>query len=406
MKSQLASGSILRCLPLKNLLNRPFRTTGLMLLVMFLSFSLFGGSVLALSMQHGLESVEARFGADLIAVPLGYDTGMESILLKGEPSYFYLDKAYVEQIAAVEGVAQVSAQFYLTSTGSSCCEFPVQLIGFDPDTDFSIQPWIKQSYGGVLSNGALLLGSDIEVKNGKSLTFFGREYPVAAKLERTGTGLDNAVYANMDTLYDLMEASREKGFHFLDETDAESVVSSILIKTAEGYDAETVVHNIRAKLDGLQIVQTQSMISGIAQSLGSFAGLLYLFTGAFLLLSLAMLSIVFSVTANERKKEFAILRTLGATKKRLAGLLLQESLLVSTSGGIAGTALAALAVFPFSVAISQRLGLPYLTPTPVEISLLLLLSLAVAFAVGPIAAAFSAWRIGRADASLTLREGE
>ncbi|HEX2999001.1 MAG TPA: ABC transporter permease, partial [Armatimonadota bacterium] len=165
-------------------------------------------------------------------------------------------------------------------------------------------------------------------------------------------------------------------------------------------------HNIRAKLDGLQLVQTQSMISGIAQNLGSFSGLLYIFIGAFLLLSLAMLSIVFSVTANERKKEFAILRTLGATKKRLAGLLLKESLLLSAGGGITGTALAALAVFPFSVAISQRLGLPYLTPTAAEISLLLLLSLAVSFAVGPLAAASSAWRIGRADASLTLREGE
>lgn len=406
MKSQQSSGAILRRLPLKNLLNRPFRTTGLILLVMLLSLTIFGGSVLALSMRRGLESVEARFGADLIAVPLGYDTGMESILLKGEPSYFYLNKNYVKKIAAVKGVAQVSAQFYLTSTGSPCCEFPVQLIGFDPKTDFAIQPWIKQSYGHSLSDDALLVGSDIQVKNGKTLTFFSRKYPVAAKLERTGTGLDTAVYANMDTLYNLMEASREKGFHFLDKTDPKSVVSSVLIKKADGYDAETVAHNIRAALNGMQIVQTKSMISGIAQSLGSFAKLLLFLIGTFLLLSLAMLGIVFSVTAHERKKEFAILRTLGATKKRLAGLLLRESLLLSAGGGIAGTAVAALAVFPFSVAISQKLGLPYLTPTATQTGVLVILCLGISFAVGPVAAAASAWRIGRADASLTLREGE
>jgi putative ABC transport system permease protein len=406
MNSKQTDRSILRRLPRLNLRNRPYRTAGLVLLVTCLAFSLFGGSVLAVSLQRGLRSVEARFGADLIAVPLGYDTGLESILLKGEPSYFYLDHSYLEEIARIEGVGQVSAQFYLTSTGSDCCDLPVQLIGFDPSTDFSIQPWIRQSYDGDLTAGAVLVGGDIQVENGKSLTFFGREYLVAAQLEKTGTGLDNAIYANMDTLRNLMEASREKGFYFLDESDPDSVISSVLIKTAQGYDAETVARNIRFKLDGLQLVKTQSMISGIAESLSGVSSLLYVFVGAFLLLSLVMLTIVFSVTANERKRELAILRVLGATRKRLAALLLAESLLVSVSGGLLGTALAALAVFPFHAAISQRLGLPYLAPGGLSIIWLLSMSLAVTFAAGPLAAAFSAWRISRADTSLTLREGE
>ncbi|SBV97401.1 conserved membrane hypothetical protein [uncultured Eubacteriales bacterium] len=406
MNSKQTDRSILRRLPRLNLRNRPYRTAGLVLLVTCLAFALFGGSVLAVSLQRGLRSVEARFGADLIAVPLGYDTGLESILLKGEPSYFYLDKSYLEEIARIEGVGQVSAQFYLTSTGSDCCDLPVQLIGFDPSTDFSVQPWIRQSYDGDLTAGAVLVGGDIEVENGKSLTFFDREYLVAAQLEKTGTGLDNAVYANMDTLRDLMEASQEKGFYFLDDSDPDSVISSVLIKTAEGYDAETVARNIRFKLDGLQLVKTQSMISGIGESLSAFSSLLYVFVGVFLLLSLAMLTVVFSVTANERKREFAILRVLGATRKRLASLLLAESLLVSVSGGLLGTALAALVVFPFHVAISQRLGLPYLAPGGLSIIRLLSMSLAVTFAAGPLAAAFSAWRISRAETSLTLREGE
>lgn len=331
---------------------------------------------------------------------------MESILLKGEPSYFYLDRSYCDQIAQIEGVQQVSAQFYLTSTSSDCCDMPVQLIGFDPVSDFSIQPWIRESYSGDLKSGSILAGSDIDIGAERALTFFGQTYPVAAQLEKTGTGLDCAVYTDMDTLRGMMEAAADIGFHFLDSTDPNSLISSVLVQAAPEYDTDTVGRNIRSKLDGLQIVKTQSMISGIADSLGNFSSVLYLFVGGFFVIALIMLTLVFSVTANERKKEFAILRILGATRKQLSRLLLAESLLISIAGGVLGTGAAALVVFPFSIAIAQRLGLPYLVPNGTEILGLLLTSLAASFAAGPLAAASSAWRISRADASVTLREGE
>jgi putative ABC transport system permease protein len=406
MKQNLRAEQIVRRLPLFNLLGRPFRTVALLLLITLMAFVLFGGSVLTISLQRGLSSVEARFGADLIAVPLGYDTGMESILLKGEPSYFYLERSYLEKIAEVDGVQQASAQFYLTSTSSDCCDLPVQLIGFDPDTDFSIQPWIRESYDGALSSGSLLVGSDIEIGDERELTFFGVTYPVAAQLEKTGTGLDNAVYADMDTLRSMMRAAEEKGFHFLDEADPDALISSVLVKIESGYDVDTVARNIRSKMDGLQLVKTQSMITGLADSLGSFSKLLSVFEAVFLAVALVMLALVFSISANERKKEFAILRILGAARKRLTGFLLSEALILSVAGGILGTGFAALIVFPFSLAISSRLGLPYLTPDVPQLIGLLLISLAVVFASGPVAAAYSAWRISRIDASMTLREGE
>jgi putative ABC transport system permease protein len=406
MKQNLSATQIVHRLPFFNLSSRPFRTGALLLLVTLMAFVLFGGSVLTISLQRGLSSVEARFGADLIAVPLGYDTGMESILLKGEPSYFYLEQSCLEQISEIEGVQQASAQFYLTSTSSDCCDIPVQLIGFDPDTDFSIQPWIRESYDGTLPSGSILVGSDIEIGDQRALTFFDVTYPVAAQLEKTGTGLDNAVYADMDTLRSMMRAAEKKGFHFLDDADPDNLISSVLVKIESGYDVDTVARNIRSQIDGLQLVKTQSMISGLADSLGSFSQLLYVFEVVFLAVALVMLALVFSITANERKKEFAILRILGATRKRLSGFLLSEALLLSVGGGILGTGLAALIVFPFSVAISERLGLPYLMPSVSQLVLLLLISLAVTFASGPIAAAYSAWHISRADASVTLREGE
>lgn len=393
-------------LSLHNLKKRPVRTIGLIAMVAVLSFVVFGGSILSISLKNGLQNVEARFGADLIAVPMGYDKGMEAILLRGEPSYFYLEREVEEQIAEIEGVKQVTAQFYLATLGQDCCDLPVQLIGIDPETDFSITPWISEVYGGELTDGTLIVGSDIELKEEKKLTFFGKEYKVAAKLEETGTGMDQSVFANMNTLLELFSGAKEKGLAFIDQIDPENSISSVLIKVSDGYDAKTVTHNIRTKIDGLQIIQTQNMISGIADSLRGFTSYLCIFIVMFLILSLVTLTILFSVTANERKKEFAVLRTLGATRKKLAEILLEESFVISTAGGVTGITLAMIILFPFNVYIGDSLGLPYLLPKVGVILSVLLISLVATVIIGPLTSVYAVIKIAGKDTYLTLREGE
>ena len=49
----------------KNLIKRPGRTAALLLLSVFLAFSVFGGTMTVLSLRRGLESLEARLGADV-----------------------------------------------------------------------------------------------------------------------------------------------------------------------------------------------------------------------------------------------------------------------------------------------------------------------------------------------------
>ena len=56
-------------LSLKNLTRKPGRTAALALLTAILALSVFGGSVVVLSLRTGLQSLEARLGADIILVP-------------------------------------------------------------------------------------------------------------------------------------------------------------------------------------------------------------------------------------------------------------------------------------------------------------------------------------------------
>ena len=56
-------------LSVKNLKRKPGRTIALVLLTAFLALAVFGGSVVVLSLRNGLQSLEARLGADIILVP-------------------------------------------------------------------------------------------------------------------------------------------------------------------------------------------------------------------------------------------------------------------------------------------------------------------------------------------------
>lgn len=199
----------------------------------------------------GLNSIKSRFGADLMVVPLGASSDMENVLIKGEPNYFYFDREFANGIAQIQGVEKASSQFFLTSTSQNCCDIPVKFVGFDPNTDFTVQPWIKNVYEGSVSDGALIVGSDITVEDGEKLKFFDKTYLVAAKLEETGTGIDQTVFANMTTLKNLFYAAKEKGFSFTENIDPDNMVSTVLVKVAPGFETDDVIHNIKANIDGL-----------------------------------------------------------------------------------------------------------------------------------------------------------
>lgn len=405
MSRQLGKLSLPR-LAFLNLERRASRTAGLVVLVAVLSFILFSGMILTVSLNRGLGSIGNRLGADLIVVPEGSGEALEGIMLQGEPNFFYLNKDVVQAVAQVEGVKQVSPQFFLTSVGADCCTMPVQIIGFDPQTDFTIQPWIREVYEGELRDGELIVGCDITAYADGTVRFYNETYRVASQLASTGTGLDQAVYGNWNTLISIYETALQRGLGNIPNRDPNASVSSVLIRVADGEDPLLVASRIAQAAEGVSVVRTQSMLSQIAKTLGQFSGFLYAFIALFALTALFTLGIVFSVTAGERKREFAILRTLGLTRGGLSRLLLMEAAFIGALGALAGTGLAALLVLPLSTSIGARLGLPYLQAGTGMILASAGVSILASLAIGPLAAFGTALRISRSETYLTLRDGE
>ena len=397
----------LRKLPMRNLLRHPGRTAALTVLVAFLALSLFAGSVIVLSLNNGLDSLENRLGADLIIVPATSRGKIdpEKIYLQGTTGYYYMDASRTEKIRNMDGVRQASGQVYLASLRADCCSVPIQVIGFDPETDFTIRPWISERLKTVPGEMELLVGSRVSAGVDETLRIYGQPCLVVARLDETGTGLDTAVYCTMDTMAVLLDAAEKLNHELKISSDPAKTVSAIYVKTSPGM-ADQVAAEITQGFRNpkVTVIQTKSFTSDVENSLGGVAHTITVLIICVWVLVLVLLTAAFLLLGGERKREFATLRTLGMSRGRLAGLALKEALLVSAFGGIIGTGLALLVLLPFSRLIESALGLPYLQPDGITLFLLGAGTVLAVCVVGPMTAMFSAYRLSRTDISMILRE--
>lgn len=389
----------------RNVRRRPVRTAVLLVLTALLSLAVCGGTLLVSGLQKGLGSLEARLGADIMVVPYEARTksNLESIVLQGNPGYFYMDNSRYEKIRGLDGIGQISAQFYLASASSGCCSIPVQIIGFDPETDFTVLPWLKRSYDGNLQAGDIVVGNDLNAFPGDTLTFYGIDCHVAAKLDKTGTYYDSAVFTNIDTIQQLIGSSLDKGMNDFAGTDPQKVVSTVLINVAEGYSPEEVMNDINIHVKKVKAVQTKEMISGISRSLQGTSDVIGVLIAAVWVLGLVILLLAFTMSVNERKREFAVLRVIGASQGKLASIVMQEALLTGLCGSVLGTGLALVGMLGFRTAVSEQIGLPFLLPGAGQTALLAVLSILAVLLAGILAAAVCAYRISRVDTALILR---
>jgi putative ABC transport system permease protein len=367
-----------------------------------LSFALSGGSLLAYSLQSGAKSMSERLGADALFVPVGYERKAEGALLRGEPSAFYFDGELAERLMKADGVLRASPQLFIASFNSVHCSFPAQLIGYDPETDFVIGPWLTRSIPGGPGPGEVVVGSDVNRKSGDDITFFGRAYRVAGKLDRTGMGFDTSIFLSMETARTTLS---DYVSYAGDAPDAEDVVSSITVDIKSGFEPSRFARDIREvfRNDLVSVVLTQTMLDGISKELGVFLAALTALMLFLWLLSVGVLAIIFTVSLNERRREFGIYRALGATRGKLYRIVLSESCAVSVAGAASGVLLLCFLVLPFAPLISRSVD-AYLQPPPSAAALIVSSTLLASFLTGPLASLCSAAAVGRASTYAVMRE--
>lgn len=391
---------------IKNILHKPIRSFGLMGIVTILSFVLFSGSILSLSLQNGLERMENRLGAELIIVPTENAKDMESILLQGTPNNFYFEKNAFDIIKNIDGIEKITYQFFLKSLNASCCSVPVQLISYDPETDFSVTPWINEVFNGKLDENSIIVGSDITISSSKTLKIFGETYNIVATLEKTSTGLDQSIYVSAETMQQMYKNALEKGVELPNNANPEDDISAILIDLKDDANKRAIMKEIKNQVENIAIIEPQNMVLDIANSLENISGIITIFSTLFLLSSFLTLYIVFTISANERKKEFSILRVVGTTRKKIREILLKEAFLISFIGGVLGIIIGAVFTFPFNTYIEITLELPYIQPETFEIVKVILTNLIISAIVGPLASIQAANKISKAETYITMKESD
>jgi putative ABC transport system permease protein len=375
------------------------------LCVMGVSAFFMSTMIISRGTQNSLEKGMQRLGADIMVVPNGAQTDIETALLMGKPSHIWMAQSNLNTIAAIDGVAAVSPQIYLQSLyQAACCSVSETfLVVYDPVTDFTVTPWLKKTLGRGLNKGEVVGGADIfSPTNNGMIKLYGCDLKLAGNLQPTGTGMDQTVFFTLDTANAIAQSSLTSAVSPLEIPQGE--ISSVLVKVKPGIDVRNVIAPIYLKLPDVAPIASPQLFGTFRDQMnGLFGGLMVVVTLAWIL-SAILIGLVFSMSANERQRQMAVFRSLGATRGYVLTVLLTESLLLAVCASAAGSIIGSFSIFFFKNYFAGTIKMPFLFPSVSMLLLLSLWSLILSFITVSIGTVLPAIRISRLEPAIGMRD--
>ncbi len=283
------------------------------------------------------------------------------------------------------------------------------------------EPALIEHYGARLAAGALwsermqaVVGAQVAHQANLSLgsRFFGAhglaiggplhedaEYRVVGVLAATGTVLDRLALTGIESIWFTHEGDADSQEGKMLKTERE--VTALLVQYASPLAAALLPRQINAEPKLMAAVPASELarlfaVVGVGiDTLRAFA--LILFGAALIAMFIALTSAL-----EERRYDIAVMRMLGASRSRVATMLLMEGWLLALIALLLGTGLgfAAVQIVGTWMAQSRSFSVSAWAWTPELIGVL-----AIALAVATVAALIPAWRASRMDVHATLAEG-
>jgi len=396
-------------LPWMNLRGYPVRSGILAFFSMLMAMVMFGGTMIVCGIDRGLGTVESRLGADIMVTPAdaSSDFDAQAFLVGAEPSYFYMDEGVAGEVAGVDGVGAASPQLFLATARASCCSGRYQVIAFDPATDFTIQPWISDTSGASsLGDMEVVVGANVGVSDPENFSLFGHRLRVVAQFDQTGSTLDNAVYANFDTARILIDSSLKKGLNKYTSLDTDHIISSVMVRVEPGRDVNAVASDIAARVPGVSVATSTTLVSGISRSLDNTSRTVTTLIALVWGVGLVMMTLMFVMMVVERKREFGTLLVVGAHRRLVSRVIALEAVILNAAGGALGILISGVLIVSFSGLVQQTIGIGFLVPSLAVIAALVALVLASMGLVALVSSWIALRCLNMADASALLKEGE
>lgn len=347
-------------IPIQNLKTKRVRTICMIFFTFMMSFTIFMCSVLMQTMKNNIENTTQRMGADMIIVPGAYSQELKDSLFSGVPCSIYFERTWLDKIEEIQGVNKVSPQLYLQTLSASCCSAEVQIIAFEPETDFVVMPWLEEQGKIVeLKPGEVIVGNSITASEGENIVFYQQDFKVLGKLERTGMGYDNSVFMTFDTAKKLQQSKQAEENLKIDDLD--NTISMVLVDCDDGEEVNKVSINIMKNItdEEIGVYTSDTLTNSIAEkvkSMETYGGMIEVLL--LITTSVAMI-LVFWLTINERKQEFGIMISMGASKKHIIGIIGPEAFIIGLLGGALGICGAGIFITIFKDIIFMNLNISY-----------------------------------------------
>lgn len=362
----------------KNIKQNSLRSVAIMTAIGALSAILFSLSLTYIALMRSVELSAKRLGADAMIVPLEYAEKAEDVLLTGKAKSFFIND-YVplrEALLKTDGVQAVSAQLFVISAPHTCCTVSdTMLIGYEPETDFVISPWIKENIRkGKLAPNEIVVGANILAGTGGRQMFYGQEFLIVGKLEPTGMRfLDSAVFIPMAGVRRMVDESRAKAILPLEIGKNE--ISAVLVKLkGEETTPEKFAIRFEYNMPGKKVLLMSGILSNAKKQLiAPLKGMAVIFAFQWAV-SLFLIWVIYKLSIDERRVELGVMKALGACKNDIRKMLFMEIAMLSGFGGFAGIIAGFLLVRLFSGFLKNAYKAPLLLP---DYPTLLLLSIAV-----------------------------
>ena len=402
----------MRLLPLafRLLLQEARRSSGryllLALAVSIGSSSIFLTLVISHSIRRGLESSLNRLGADLLILPKGITHNLTAALLTGEPNAPLLDPSALTQIITLPGLEKISPQRHF-SLPSDQGHGETDLIAFDPLTDFTLQPWVREHLPRPFSLGDVLIGGRRSEPLGSTISFFGKNLVVWGKLDLTGVGpTERSLFGSFSTMEELAQECRSRGLQSFGTSPLTGSASALLLRLSPGAGAGQVRFAL-SSVPQVQIISGSSLGIQIRQSIRTILTGSITFTLLSLFMAGLLILVVYAGIVAERKSELGLLLALGLSRIGLSLWLAMEAALCAFLGALFGVLLGAtgLAIFvrTFGYLLTSR-GITLELPSFSFQVFSALLSLFLCSCVAGLGALLPSWRLAGRELYQLLRE--
>jgi putative ABC transport system permease protein len=392
---------------IKSLWHRRIQNIALLLSVAVGVCLVFSVALVQCGVSDGLIKAKERLGADILAVPSNAAVEPGEILYGGSPRNIYMDKNIVGKIAAITGVKRVTAQFFTQTLTEECCDIgeSIRLVGYDPKTDWLVQPWLENIDKLKLADDEIVVGAKVPVFSAQKIFILGKIFRVAAIMEPSGTGLDKSIMMDIHAARTIAADSANLQDIFASQGAPAELVSAVLVEI----EPDTDILYVRSQIEALGSVNAFSA----AETKRHIYGQLTIITGLLLMAGiLAVLASIFQLFSRlysltlERQGEWGLYLAIGAEPKTVAAMIVAEAMLLCAAGSLVGL-IFGYVLYLWSVGfIMAHQAFPFIYPS---IPMVLIIGFAIFCAwvlISAVSAVIPAYRSSHIEPNLVMTRGE